>query len=96
MSVYVVSWGIVNNGAELETDSIVHSSLGDARKEFELLDLESSVKGPLATRAREMGCPLYCKLEEVEMLDEKEKPTNKISNWVFDASKTVLDEKRSV
>ena len=29
------------------------------------------------------------------MLDEKEHPTNKLADWVYDASKTLIDEKVS-
>ena len=57
MSVYVVSWGIVNQGRNMETDSIVHRTLDEAR--------------------------------------EKEHPTNKLADWVYDASKTLIDEKVS-
>ena len=95
MSVYVVSWGIVNQGRNMETDSIVHRTLDEAREEFDLIDLATAVKGPLAKMAVEHGCPSYCRIEEVEMLDEKEHPTNKLADWVYDASKTLIDEKVS-
>lgn len=95
MSVYVVSWGIVNQGRDMEVDSIVHRTLEEAREEYDLTDPATAVKGPLAKMGAEHGCPFYCRLEEVEMLDEKERPTDKLSEWVFDASKTLLDEKVS-
>ena len=95
MSVYIVSWGIVNQGHAMEMDSIVHKTLSEARAEYELLDVEQAVKGRLAQAAKEKGCPFYCRLEEVEMLDEKERPTNDIKAWTYDASKTLLDEKFS-
>lgn len=95
MSVYVVSWGFVNQGRETEIDSIVHRTLAEGREEFGAIDPAQTAKGPLATMAREHGCPFYCRLEEVEMLDEKEHPTDKLSDWVFDASKTLIDEKVS-
>lgn len=95
MSAYIVSWGVINQGSYIETDSIVHTDEAQAREEFGLVDLDTAVKGAFAKAAREHGCPCYARLEVVEMLDEKEQPTNKVSAWVYDASKVVLDEKVS-
>lgn len=95
MSAYIVSWGVINQGNYMETDSIVHTDEAQARQEYSLVDLGTCVKGAFAQAAREHGCPSYCRLERIEMLDEREQPTNKVSAWVYDASKELLDEKVS-
>lgn len=95
MSVYIVSWGVIDDDRRIEADSIVHESLRDAREEFDLIDPAAAVGGSMAKAADQNGWPRYCRIDEVEMLDEKERPTSKISNWVFDASKTLVDEKVS-
>lgn len=94
MKVYIVSWGFVQNDRPVEIDSIVHEDIDDAREEFDLVNVQAVLTGRFAEPAKH-GCPAYVRLEEVEMLDEAEKPTPNPQLWVYDGERTVLQEKRS-
>ena len=92
MKVYIVSWGLARGDERIEVDAVVHLSPVDARREFDLVDPADAATGPYAA-ALNQGWGTYRSLEETGMLDERERPTDKVSAWVYDDGRTLLEER---
>ncbi len=92
MKVYIVSWGLARGDERIEIDAVVHTSPEDARREFDLVDLGEVATGAYAA-ALNQGWGTYCSLAETGMLDEREQPTDKVSAWVYDDGRTLIEER---
>jgi hypothetical protein len=94
MDVYVVRWGMEKADDSVECDAIVHLGLDEAREEFSLVDLAEVASGSaLARAAAERGFTPWATLERVAMLDEKERPCDRIADWVCDGASELIDRK---
>lgn len=93
MNVYIVSWGVGDGENYIETESVVLPALEDARDEFAALDPAVAATGAVADEALKRGWHACAQLVEVEMLDDKNQPTNSIDAWVYEGARTVLEEK---
>ena len=88
-----MSWGLVREEERVEIDAIVHDKLAQAESEYDLVDVAGVGKGKYDS-VLAAGWGTYVSLEETEMLDEREQPTRKMCDWVYDGDRTVLKEKR--
>ena len=93
MKVCIVSWGLARERETVEIDAIVHDRLADAEAEFDLVDVAAVGKGKYDS-VRAKGWGTYCRIDEVEMLDEREQPTSKKADWTYDGDRVTLKEKR--
>lgn len=93
MNAYIVSWGIENGEDYIETESIVHASLEDAREEFAALEPAEAVKGAVADEGLKRGWKPAGRLLSVEMLDEQNNPTDDIAAWVYEGASELLEHK---
>ena len=93
MIVYIVSWGVTDGENYIETESIVHQDLDDAREEFSALDPVEAAKGAIAEEAMKRGWKPVARLASVEILDENSNPTDDLSSWIYDGQQELLEEK---
>lgn len=89
-----MSWGLTREAERVEIDAIVHDKLAEAQAEFDLVDVASVGKGKYDSVLAK-GWGTYVSLEEVEMLNENEQPTNKMCDWTYDGDRTIITEKRA-